>query len=75
MANGDAADAKGLHTIPESKDLKLGFDDFNIGQDELAAEMDARAAADALKFDKAKIIISATEPTYVAGGVWLKPLS
>lgn len=75
MATGDAAAAKGLRVVPNTEDLKQGYDAINERGDELAAEMDARAAADALKLNAAKLIISDTEPTYVAGGVWLKPLT
>lgn len=75
MATGDKAAAKGLRVVPATKDLKVGYDDINARGDELADEIDARTAGDTLKFDKNKIIISATEPAYVAGGIWLKPLS
>ncbi len=75
MATGDAAAAKGLRVVPSTEDLRQGYDAINERGDELAAEMDARASGDASKFDKNKIIISDTEPTYVAGGIWLKPLS
>jgi hypothetical protein len=74
MANGDAAAAKGLHTVEATDDVKVGYDDINIRGDELAAEIDARTAADALKFDAAKVIISTSTPTVVNGAIWLKPL-
>lgn len=75
MATGDKAAAKGLRVVPATKDLRLGYDDINARGDELADEIDARTAADNLKLDKAKVIIADTEPSYVAGGIWLKPLS
>ena len=37
-------------------------------------EAAARIAADALKFDTAKIIYSSTTPAYVAGAIWLLPV-
>jgi len=61
MATGDAAAAKGLRVVPATKDLRLGYDDINQRGDELAAEMDARAAADTTltnnKLDKAKVLV------------------
>lgn len=74
MANGDAAAAKGLHTIPATKDLKIGYDDINRTQDELAAEIDARTAGVAASFPASKIIISTTTPAVVNGAIWLKPV-
>lgn len=74
MATGDKAAAKGLRVVAASKDLKLGYDDINKRGDELADEIDARTSGDAAKFDKAKIIISGTTPSYLAGAIWLKPL-
>src|SRR5690606_39918694 len=50
MANGDAAAAKGLHVVEQTDDVKIGYDDINIRGDELAAEIDARIAGDALAF-------------------------
>lgn len=74
MANGDAAAAKGLHIVAPTSDVKIGYDDINISQDELAFEIDARTAADNLKFDKANVIISVSTPPVVNGAIWLKPL-
>ena len=84
MATGDAAAAKGLRVIAATKALNLGYDDLNKKGDEIAAEIDARAAAitaeanariaaDALKFDAAKVIYTTgATPAYVAGAIWLK---
>ena len=74
MANGDAAAAKGLHVVPSTSDVKVGYDDINITGDEIAAEIDARTAADLLKFDASKVIIATATPTVVNGAIWLKPL-
>lgn len=74
MANGDAAAAKGLHTVEATDDVKVGYDDINIRGDELAAEIDARTAGDALAFPADKVIISTATPAVVNGGIWLKPL-
>ena len=68
MATGDKAAAKGLRVVPASKDLKLGYDDINKRGDELADEIDARASADALKLDAAKIKVQST-PMTVADAV------
>lgn len=75
MATGDKAAAKGLLVVAATDDKRLGYDNINKRGDELADEIDARVAGDALKFDAAKVIISATEPAYAAGAIWLKPLS
>lgn len=74
MAIVDKAAAKGLYVVDNSDDHALGYEDINRRGDELADEIDARTAADALKFDAAKIIISTTTPTVVNGAIWLKPL-
>jgi hypothetical protein len=74
MANGDAAAAKGLHTVEASDDVRIGYDDINIRGDELAAEIDARAAGDALAFPAENVIISTSTPAVVNGAIWLKPL-
>ena len=81
MATGDAGAAKGLRVIAATKAINLGYDDLNKKADEIAAEMDARAAGDAAltsavatKFDAAKVIVSASTPTVVTGGIWLKPV-
>ena len=75
MAIGDAAAAKGLHTVPSTSDVKVGYADINESQDELAAEIDARIAGDALAFPATKVIISTGTPTVVNGAIWLKPVS
>lgn len=84
MANGDKAFAKGLHVVPESKDLREGYDDINVRGDEIADEIDARTAGDnastaaiALKLDKANILIQATAPANIpgtgySGRIWIK---
>lgn len=72
MATGDAAAAKGLRVVAATKDLKLGYDDINKRGDELAAEMDARTAADALKLNATKFRVSSvpmTAGTAAAGDV------
>ena len=75
MANGDAADAKGWDVVPETDDVKVGFDEINYTRDLVAAEQDRAVAAEALKFDAAKVIITPTTPAVVNGAIWLKPLS
>lgn len=75
MANGDLAAAKGWTTIPNTQAHSLGYDDINYALDRTAEEVDARVAADALKFDASKVIIATSEPTVVNGAIWLKPLS
>ena len=88
MANGDAAAAAGLASWPDSQDLREGVDNDNIRGDEIAAEIAARAtavnaeavaraAADALKLDAAKVIISDSTPANIAGAgysgrIWIK---
>ena len=74
MATGDAAAAKGLHVVPSTSDVKVGYNDINLTADEIAAEIDARTAADNLKFDASKVIISTGTPTVVNGAIWLRPL-
>ena len=63
MATGDAAGAKGLRVVPETKDLKLGYDDINKRGDELAQEIDDRTAGDASKLDASKIRVTNTPMT------------
>jgi len=75
MANGDAAAAKGWETVPESDDVKVGYDEINYSRDLVALEQDRALTAEALKFDAAKVIITPTTPTVVNGAIWLKPLS
>jgi len=74
MANGDAAAAKGLHTWANTQAHSNGYDNDNIRGDELAAEIDARVAGDALAFPASKVIISTGTPTVVNGALWFKPL-
>lgn len=75
MAVGDKAAAKGLVVYAATQDLKQGYNNDNQRGDELADEMTARAAADALKLDASKIIISTTTPAVVNGALWFKPVS
>jgi hypothetical protein len=74
MANGDAAGAKGWDVVPSTDDVKVGYDEINYTRDLVAAEQDARVAADALKFDASKVIISTSTPPVVNGALWIKPL-
>lgn len=74
MANGDAAAAKGWTTFPSTQAHSLGYDDINYALDKVAAEQDARVAADALKLDASKIVISTSTPPVVNGQIWIKPL-
>lgn len=74
MAIGDKAAAKGLHLVQETDDHAIGYQDINVRGDELADEIDARIAGDALKLDASKLIISATTPAVVNGALWAKPL-
>ena len=75
MATGDAAAAKGLATWPTTQAHSLGSDNDNKRGDELAAEIDARTAADLLKLDASKVIISTSTPAVVNGALWFKPVS
>ncbi len=63
MANGDKAAAKGWTTFPATQAHSAGYDDINYALDKIADEVDARTAADNLKLDAAKIIVSATPMT------------
>lgn len=74
MAIGDKAAAKGLATYPETQDHSKGYENDNQRGDELADEIDARAAGDALAFPASKVIIAASTPAVVNGAIWLKPL-
>ena len=74
MANGDAAAAKGWDVVAENDDHGEGYDAINYALDKVANEIDARTAADALKFDASNVIISASTPAVVNGAIWLKPL-
>ncbi len=78
MAVGDKAAAKGLAVYASTQDKRLGYNNDNQRGDELADEIDARAAADTAlstsKFDAAKIKIQTSTPTVVTGGIWFKPV-
>ncbi|CAO1650535.1 hypothetical protein NYA9BBAC_00905 [Salinibacterium sp. NYA9b] len=72
MANGDAAGAKGWDVVPNTDDVKVGYDEINYSRDLVAAEQDARVAADALKLNASRIIISSTTPAVVNGALLFK---
>lgn len=74
MAIGDIADAAGMDLVAETDDKRKGAEEINKTRDYIATEMTARAAADALKFDAAKIKIQTTTPAVVTGGIWFKPV-
>lgn len=74
MAIGDKAAAKGLQVWPDTQAHSNGFQNDNQRGDELADEIDARIAGDALAFLKSNVIISPTTPAVVNGAIWLKPL-
>lgn len=74
MATGDAAAAKGLATWANTQAHSQGYDNDNKRGDELAAEIDARIAGDALAFPASKVIIATSTPAVVNGAVWFKPL-
>lgn len=77
MAIGDKAAAKGLSVWASSQAHSLGYQNDNQRGDELADEIDARIAGDALKLDAAKVIVQATAPANIAGTgysgrIWIK---
>ncbi|QEO08883.1 hypothetical protein [Protaetiibacter larvae] len=72
MAIGDKAAAKGLYVVEATDDHAVGYQDINRRGDELADEIDARAAGDAAAFPASKIIISDTFPAVVNGGLLFK---
>ena len=72
MANGDKAAAKGWEVVPVTDDVKVGYDDINYALDRTADEQDARVAADALKLDASKTIISSSTPAVVNGALLFK---
>lgn len=74
MATGDKAAAKGWDVVPDTRAHSLGANDINYSRDLVADEVDARVAADALKMDASKIVISTTAPPVVNGQIWIKPL-
>lgn len=63
MAIGDAAAAKGLTVYAATQAHNLGYQNDNQRGDDIAAEIDARTAADALKLDASKIKVSNTPMT------------
>lgn len=67
MAIGDKASAKGLTVYPSSQAHKEGYENDNQRGDDIADEIDARIAADALKLDAAKVLVQATAPTNIPG--------
>lgn len=69
MAVGDKAAAKGLSTWANTQAHSNGFQNDNQRGDELADEIDARIAADALKLDASRVIITTTTPAVVNGAV------
>ena len=71
MANGDAAAAKGMDTVAGTDDRRMGYDEDNKTRDYIAAEIDNRVAADALKLDASKIKIQNTDPGGADGTVWI----
>lgn len=72
MAIGDKAAAKGLAVYAPTQDRRLGYQNDNQRGDELADEMDARAAADALKLDASKLKVQQADPGAVPDlTVWI----
>lgn len=67
MAIGDKAAAKALVVYTASQAHSLGYQNDNQRGDDIADEIDARIAADALKLDKANFLIAATAPANIAG--------
>jgi hypothetical protein len=63
MAVGDRAAAKGLVVYPSTQAHSAGYNNDNQRGDELADEIDARIAADALKLNASKIRVTATAMT------------
>lgn len=74
MAVGDKAAAKGLVVYPDTQAHSNGYQNDNQRGDELADEITARVAGDALAFPASKVIIATTTPAVVNGAIWLKPL-
>lgn len=72
MAIGDAGAAKGFDLPADNDQLNLGALEIRRMGDYLAAEIDARTAADALKLDAAKVIVSSTTPAVVNGALLFK---
>lgn len=67
MANGDAAALKGMAVVSGTADRRLGYDEINKSRDYIAAEIDARVAADAGK--------AAASHTHAAGDITSGTLS
>ena len=67
MAIGDKAAAKGLTVYASSQAHNLGYQNDNQRGDDIADEIDARIAADALKLDANKVFVQATAPANIAG--------
>jgi len=67
MAIGDKAAAKGLPVYAASQAHSLGYQNDNQRGDDIADEIDARIAGDALKVDKTNFIVQATAPANIAG--------
>lgn len=67
MAIGDKAAAKGLTVYTSAQAHSLGYQNDNQRGDDIADEIDNRTTADALKVDKASIIIQAATPANIAG--------
>jgi hypothetical protein len=63
MAVGDAGAAKGLTIYPATQAHSNGNVNDNQRADDIAAEIDARVAADALKLNASKIRVTATAMT------------
>lgn len=72
MAIGDAGAAKGFDLPADNDKVNEGGLEIRRMGDYLAAEIDARTAADVLKWDASKIIISTTTPAVVNGAILLK---
>jgi len=67
MAIGDKAAAKGLTVYTSAQAHSLGYQNDNQRGDDIADEIDARTAADALLVPKANFIIQASAPANIAG--------
>lgn len=71
MAIGDKAAAKGLQVFAPNQKVGLGFQNDNQRGDELADEITARVAADALKLDKDTLRVQQADPGHAPGRVWV----
>lgn len=72
MANGDDAAAQGWDTVANTDDVKVGYDEINYTLDKVAQEKVRALAAEALKLDASKIIISTSTPAVVNGALLFK---